>query len=501
MDCTQLLNEKAFADRIIESKDLKTLIENDRYSPQKRKMLEGEQYYIGEHDILKKDFTCSKISETDEKGQEIITEFENPNRSNHHNINAFHKILVDQKVSYILGKEPTISIKDAENKPELKAYESILADFADDTFNEVMQELAAGASNKGSEYLHIYYDKKGAFRYCVISAAQCIPIYSKDDPNELDQLIRYYGKKEIQDGKYYLKNKVEHWTKDSITYYEEKDGKLISNMCCPHWFTTFYMNGALVKQEPHTWGRVPFIPLKNNAKMTTDLECIKGLIDAYDLISSEGTNNFLDLIDLYWVISGCGGENAKVIANKLKINKAVNVQGFDGGHIEAKQVELPVTGRLEFLKMLRRDIFHFGMGVDTDNDKFGNAPSGVSLKFQYTLLDLKAQAMSARLRKAIKELLWFFTEDYNRKNHTNYDSSLIQVQLNKTMITNDMETVTMIQNSKGIVSDKTLLGAHPFVSDINAELEELKAQEQKEQAEYERFLKSPEAGGEDERKE
>lgn len=501
MDCTQLLNEKAFADGIIESKDLKTLIENDNYSPQKRKMLEGERYYIGEHDILRKDFTCSKIAEPDEKGQEEITEFKNPNRSNHHNINAFHGVLVNQKVSYLAGKEPTISVKDAENNPELKAYESILADFADDTFNEVMQDLVTGASNKGCEYLHIYYDEKGNLHYCVVSATQCIPIYSEDDPEKLDQLIRYYSKKEIENGEYCLKNKVEHWTKNSVTYYEEKEGKFISTMSCPHWFTAFYMNGVLTKQEPHTWGRVPFILLKNNAKMTTDLEYIKGLIDAYDLVSSEGTNNLLDYIDLYWVIKGHCGESAKAIADKLRINRAVNVEGLDAGSVEAKQVELPITGRLEFLKMLRRDIFHFGMGVDTDSDKFGNAPSGVSLKFQYTLLDLKAQAMAAKLRKVIKELLWFFTEDYNRKNHTSYDSSLIQVTLNKTMITNDMELVTMIQNSKGIVSDKTLLGMHPFVSDVNAELEELETQEQKEQAEYEKFLKPSEAGGEDERKE
>ena len=38
----------------------------------------------------------------------------------------------------------------------------------------------------------------------------------------------------------------------------------------------------------------------------------------------------------------------------------------------------------------------------------------------------------------------------------------------------------MIQYSKGIVSDKTLLSMHPFVSDVNAELQELEAQEQKE---------------------
>lgn len=197
------------------------------------------------------------------------------------------------------------------------------------------------------------------------------------------------------------------------------------------------------------------------------------------------------------MISGYGGETAGAIARKLKINKAVNVEGAERGGIEAKQVELPVSGRLEFLKMLRRDIFFFGMGVDTDTDKFGNAPSGVSLNFQYTLLDLKVEGIAAKLRKSIKQLFWFFTEDYNRKNHTAYDSSLIQVSLNKTMITNDVETVNIIQNSKGIVSDKTLIARHPFVTDINAELEELETQKQKEQQDYEKFMKPPRADDED----
>lgn len=143
------------------------------------------------------------------------------------------------------------------------------------------------------------------------------------------------------------------------------------------------------------------------------------------------------------------------------------------GKVEAKQVELPVAGRLEFLKMLRKDIFHFGMGIDTDSDKFGNAPSGVSLKFQYTLLNQKAGNMVAKLKKVIKELLWYVTEDYNYKNGTSYHSNEIQININKNMIANDMETVNMIQSSKGIVSDKTLLAMHPFVNDINAEMQEI----------------------------
>ena len=246
----------------------------------------------------------------------------------------------------------------------------------------------------------------------------------------------------------------------------------------PHWWSVTNLDGFDKKRQGHSWGRVPFLILKNNRNSTTDLEHIKGLIDAYDLISSEGTNNFLDLVELYWVIAGYGGETAHAIAKRLQINKAVHISDASG-KIEAKQIELPVAGRLEYLKMLRKDIFHFGMGVDTDSDKFGNAPSGVSLKFQYTLLDQKAGNMIAKLKKVIKELLWFVTDDYNRTHGTNYNADDIIVDINKNIITNDVEIVGMIQSSKGIVSDKTLLAMHPFVTDVNAEMQEMEAEEKR----------------------
>lgn len=470
-----------------ESDILKYIINDDIDSVQKKNMQKGERYYNGEHDVLQKDFRISKILETDEQTEkEICKPFQNVNRSNHKNINAFLKILVDQKTAYLVSKEPTIKVSGAEESTQKKAYEKMLCEFADDNFNEVLQDLVTGASCKGFEVLHIYYDDNGELQYCIVPANEIIAIYDTNNQKELLEVIRYYDITVVENGQKYIRKKVEWWTKQNVTYYIEKESNLfvkdtsISVNPAPHYWSITTLDGFQKNKQGHSWGRVPFLLLKNNRNSTTDLEHIKGLIDAYDLISSEGTNNFLDLVELYWVIYGFGGDNASSTLKKLQINKAVNMMssGSDG-RIEAKQIELPVAGRLEFLKMLRKDIFHFGMGVDTDSDKFGNAPSGVSLKFQYTLLDQKAGNMIAKLRKVIKELLWFVTEDYNSKHNTAYDANDIQIDINKNIITNDVEMVNMIQASKGIVSDKTLLAVHPFVSDVNAEMQEIEAQEQK----------------------
>lgn len=502
---TDIINAKLTAGaKLNESDIIRYIIQDDTASRQKQKMQEGERYYVGEHDIHKKDFTKAYLSESEEidgRERDLLKEFRNPNRSSHHNVNAFHKILVDQKTAYLVGREPTISVKGAEKNRELKEYETMLADFAGEAFNETLQDLVTGASNKGYEALHVYYDAQGTLQYCIIPAEEIIPIYDTEYQTELVELIRYYNLTVVQDGHKYLRKKVEWWTKDSVTHYIEKEDNLyvrdetISSNPAPHWWSVTTLNSMESRRDPNTWGRVPFIILKNNSKMTTDLECIKGLIDAYDLISSEGTNNFLDLVELYWVIEGYGGETAASIARKLQINKAVHISD-PSGKVEAKQVELPVSGRLEYLKMLRRDIFHFGMGVDVDADKFGSAPSGVSLKFQYTYLDLKANAIAAKLKKAIKELLQYVTEDYNRNHGTSFNSSLIDVAINRSMVANDLETVNMIAASKGIVSDKTLLAKHPFVEDVNEELKELEAQEKRELEKFTAYQEMKEEPGE-----
>lgn len=469
-----LINAKLTSDSVINESDiLKYIIQEDQNCEKKKKMIEGERYYAYEHDILKKDFRQSNISENID-GEEKITKFTNPNRSNHHNVNCFHRILVDQKVSYLIGRKPVIKINYRQGMKKDEDFERAVEDFTGEEFNEALQELLTGASNKGCEALHIYYDKSGALRYCIIPADEIIPIYDSEHEKDLEQLIRYYDTAVIRNGNRYLRKRVEWWTKDEVTYFIEDDSRnfvldsSIKRNPSPHWWGIATEDGFEKSRKANSWGKVPFIILKNNQKETTDLEAVKGLIDAYDLISSEGTNNIIDLVELYWVIQGYGGDTASAISKKLQINKAVNITD-SSGNVEARQVELSMSGRLEFLKRLRKDIFEFGQGVDTDPETLGNSPSGVSLKFQYTLLELKASSVAVKLKQCIKEIISYMIEDYNRKNGTDYDASIIKVALKRNAVTNDYETVEMIEKSKGILSDETLLSMHPFVEEISME--------------------------------
>lgn len=460
--------------RLSQSRILQEILREDSQSEQKRKMREGERYYRCDHDILRKDFRRTTISET-KNGTEELKPFFNPNRSNHHNVNPFHHTLVAQKAAYLVGREPTIMVK-GEEKSE---YEGELAAFCDAGFNRLLHRWVVGAANKGVEYLHVYYNEDGEFCTCIVPAEELIVCYDAVHQEEMTDVIRYYDIKVLEDGKEHLRRQVEWWTKDDVTYFSENSqGEFLQKKQVPHWLVTKEENGEEVERIAHNWGRLPFIPLQNNGEETTDLELIKGLVDAYDLLSSEGTNNLLDLVDLYWVIQGYGGEAAGAMAKKLQINKAVQISD-SSGHVEAKQVELPVESRMSWMKMLRKDIFHFGMGVDTDSEDWGKAPSGVALQFQYAMFYLKINGVMPEIRRAVKEVLRFATEDWNRRDGGQRDWRKIQVQLNTSGITDDLETVQMIRESQGLVSEKTLLGKHPFVEDVNSEMEQLKRERSK----------------------
>jgi SPP1 family phage portal protein len=194
----------------------------------------------------------------------------------------------------------------------------------------------------------------------------------------------------------------------------------------------------------------------------------------------------MDFNEFYLAIAGFGGGVAQEIRKKLLVNKAVSVNA-GGGNISMEQADLQMIGRLDWLKELWSAIHFFGCAVDTNADRIGNAPSGVSLEFQYSLLDLKADLMITEAALALENHYWFVTEDINRQEKTKYSCDLVSVTFNKSRITNRLETVTMIMQSENFVPERILLQAHPLVEDADQAYKDLleqrkrKLKEQREQ--------------------
>lgn len=424
------------------------------------KMNTGERYYRNENDILNR-----KMHYWD-NGSQVEDSTKTNNKVSHN----WHKLLVDQKTSYLVGKPVNFN---ADDKGFTEDINSLLGEEFDDTLPELLKESA----NKGIAWLQPYIDENGEFGFDLIKSQEIIPIWKNSRQKELQAIIRHYyitlnGKERIY---------AEYWTDKDVTFYiQGENGEFELDITVDSEGNTelnpqshFYYNNL-----GYGWGKVPFIPFKNNEEMLYDLQFYKSLIDVYDKNVSDLANNLEDIQDVVTVLKGYMGTDLKEFNDNMRFFKTIAVDQ-DGG-VDKLEINIPIEAKKEMLDRLEENIFMFGQGVNTKTDKFGNSPSGVALKFLYALLDLKANITERKFRMSIKSLLWFLCEylKISPQYKKTYNYKSVQVTFNKSMITNDAEKVEMTTKSKGIISDETIVSNHPWVEDVNDELERLKKQQE-----------------------
>ena len=473
-------DNSAISDRIIEtlpigasdSDILVNLIQQDLASHQKEYMQQGEDYYIGKHDILDREITyfVDHVATVDESA------------SNNKLVHAYHKLLVEQKASYVAGKPITVECEDEDQQ---EATTEALGVKLHDTINDWI----IGTSNKGVEWLHAYVKEDGEFGYIVIDAREVIPIWETQYEEQLISLVRYYNITTVDDkGEEEEVFRVEWWTSEDVTFFIQKNSTDLNGQGT---VTTYEFDTSIeVNPRPHmfvandgvvigdkSWGRVPFIPLYNNSKHVTDLQPIKALIDDYDLITSDFSNTITDIQDVIWELIGYGGTKKAEFVQDVKTYKVIMLNPGEGSGARPITIEFPFQGRDSHLDRVDDDIFVFGMGVDTKTDKFGNSASGVALEFLYSLLDLKANSLIRKLMVSLEELSWFVTEYLDFSGGGKYDYKALSYTINKTMIMNEAEQIASVEKSFGVISRKTSISNHPWVEDLNAEEQRIAEEE------------------------
>ncbi len=437
-------NEKPYHERVIEQIKPKFETQEEmilRLITDHKKTIDditiGERYYNHHPDIL------DLPPKRDAKGNI------DPTKPDWRMYTNYHQNLVDQKVAYAVGNPVTFT---SDNEKALKTVQEVLNHRWD---NKLMDILTA-ASNKGIEWIQPYIDEDGEFKTFRVPAEQAIPIWTNKEREELKAFIRLY----VLDGA----ERVEYWTKDDVTFYELQEGQLIPD---------FYHGEENIQAHYYvgnkrmSWNRVPFIPFKNNPQEVSDIYMYKTIIDAMDKRLSDTQNTFDASTELIYVLKGYEGEDLEQFMSNLKYYKAINVDG-DGSGVDTIQIEVPIQSAKEYLDMLRDYIIEFGQGVDFQQDKFGNSPSGIALKFMYSNLDLKANKLKNKTLTALQELMQYIIDFYK----LNVKVQDIEINFNFNVMVNELEQ-SQIGVQSQYLSKETVITNHPWVDDPVAEMERI----------------------------
>lgn len=442
--------------------DLLTMIDNKILSFQasdKYKNAEnGRKYYATENDIL------NNVKYTlNEDGRKVKDESQANNKLAH----AQYKNMVDEKVSYTLSKEYTLNCEDEEY---LKRVQETLGK----KFPYKLAKLGYEASNTGIGWLHPYIDEQGRFQTMIVPYERFVPIWKDNEHEELKAGIYFYTEVYQKDNKERQRKHAEYWTADGVQCFIKDDKE---------WLADFRKNfddaGNTVSHYQNdegwcSWGKVPFIPFKNNFIEAPDIKFVKSLIDGYDSSRSEAANYIDDVRNLLYVIKGYTSNDKDKLRNEIRSRLLVLDNDDDeesGASVLSPSTDL--TAVIAHSEQLKRDIIEAGQGVLKDFDKFGNNPSGIALSFMYSSLDLKASAMCTHFTFAFDELMYFVNSFLDISK-----APEITITFNMNMKINESENLDNCQRAKNLgISSDTWLSKCAWVKDVQKELDFIESNE------------------------
>lgn len=421
-------------------------------------MRTGENYYLVENEEISRKV---KYRYT-EDGKKVADE----SMPNHRLAHGFAKNLTDDKVAYLLAKEPALK---CENEKYLELVRETLGQ---SFFEQRLETVCEEATNKGIGWLHPYIDEKGRFKTLVIPAQQVVPIWSDDDHTKLQAVIRFYNQIEYIGHQKQKVERVDLYTPTGVLHLDNRNGVLLPNANFEVNPTPYISKGG----KAYSWGAVPFVAVKNNSYEMPDIKFIKSLIDEYDETRSENANFLSNVRRLIYVLKGYGGDSLEEFIKNLNYFGAINIDDPSEGGVDVVNPQVDLSGYDSHFQQLKRDILEFGQGVNKNLEEIGDAPSGIALKFLYSGLDLKCNKLEKSLKTAFRKLLEF-VDVYLQISGRPTGKFPVEIVFNRSVLVNEAEAIANVGSSAGIVSQKTALAHHPWVQDVDEEIKQMETEE------------------------
>ncbi len=424
-------------------------------SRKRRDMLLGQEYYCGNHDILKR-----KRMGIGPGGKPV----EIDNLPNNRIVDNQYKKLVTQKMNYILGKPVTF---DGENREYVDKIKKIF----DSGFMKVLRNVCEDSLNCGIGWLYVYYDEKGQLKFRRFRPWEIIPGWVDEEHRELDFAVRIYERIEYNGSKRELRQCAEVYDRVYIRRYIIDKGRLVPDGT--EWKTAhFYM-----KEGQGSFGKVPVVPFKYNDKEIPLIKAVRSLQDGLNLIVS----NFLNAMEedprnTILVLKNYDGENLGEFRKNLACYGAVKVRTIDGaqGGVDTLSIDVNAENYKSLIEIFKKSIIENGMGYDAKDDRLGGNPNQMNIQSMYSDIDLDTNGIEREYRYAFEELIWFVNTHLNNTNQGSFDNEAVDVIFNRDILINESEAIDNCIKSMSMLSKETIVAQHPWVEDVKKELERLK---------------------------
>lgn len=391
------------------------------------------------------------------------------NKPNNRLANDFFSQIIDNTVGYFLGNpvimnytEPQAEKKPVEVDPvdvgvDLGQIEdTAVQDELDNICTEndkddLFIEWGKEAMIKGLSHVLVYQNEESKTKFMRVSPEDCIIVYKNSSTHEAKWKIRLYDI-DTED------------TKRTTHYAEVYDERGYDIFICSE--ETTGVRGArnlssytFSKRVPHIYGRIPIVTLYNNEEQMSDLERIETLVNDYDKVLSDMSNEFEAFRNAYLMLKNMvAGKDA---LDKLKVEGILEI--MENGDAKFLTKEIQTDAIENHLDRLERNIYKFSQVPDLSDESFAGNLSGIAIRFKLFGLETKCIIKERKMEKAIKDLFRVLYAPLRVLTGHEPDVLNLKVEFTRNVPTNVTELVDTVCKLDGKVDRETLLSLLPFV--------------------------------------
>lgn len=306
----------------------------------------------------------------------------------------------------------------------------------------------------------MYIDNAGKTRFRLINPTSCFGIYDDSLTGDLMYFVRIYKASEWDNSSLYM---VDVYSDYGITHYSMtgETGSLIYK-----------------DEEPHYFGQCPanifYLPDEKSV-----FDCVISLQDAANELLNSEIDDYSAFCDAYLSIEGAdlGDEIQTMKENRVLLLPEGAKASWLTKNASDAQVE-------NILKRIHESIYRISQCVDFSLENVGGGvSSGIAIRYRLTGMENHSGTIEGKMKKALQRRIEIICGIASLKLGEEVFRD-VEIEFLRNVPTDNAEIVNLINSLKGTVSDKTLLGMIPGISDVEAEMEAIQEQKERNMAIY-----------------
>lgn len=299
----------------------------------------------------------------------------------------------------------------------------------------------------------MYIDSASKTRFRQIDPSQSFGVYDDSLTGDLLYFVRYYKLSDWDDSNTYM---VDVYSDTDIKHYK---------MAGENGGLTF------VNEEKHYFSQCPanifYLPDEKSI-----FDCIMSNQDSFNELLSAEIDDYAAFCDAYLTLEGVDAETDD-IAGMKEDRVLILPVGAKAAWLTKNANDAQIEN---MLKRIHDSIYRIAQCPDFSSETFvGGVSSGIALQYRLTGMENRAGTIEGEMKKALQRRIEIICGIASLKLGEEVFRD-IEITFKRNIPADEAALINMVNSLKGSVSDKTLLGLLPFITDVNAEIEALQEQ-------------------------